>query len=81
MPSKPFGDSSAGTCVLRDLSQERKPLNVDLGWLGRSQLGLQFRGNLLLSATVSVPIARIEPCGEQHDAHDDDQYDDQRRAP
>jgi hypothetical protein len=40
-----------------------------------------FRRNLLLSATVSVPIARVEAGAKQHDADDDDQYDDQRRAP
>jgi len=65
----------------RDLSQERKTLDVDLGRLGRSQLGLQFRRNPLFSATLGVPIARVEACPEHHDANDDDQYDDQRRAP
>ena len=59
----------------RDLSQERKPLDVDLGWLGRSRLVLPQPA---AQRAVSVPIARIEACAEQRDADDDDQYDDQR---
>jgi hypothetical protein len=67
--------------VGRDLSQERETLDVDRGWLGRSQLGLQQRRNLLLSPTVRVPIADIEARDEQPDYEDDDQDADQRRAP
>ena len=67
--------------VGRDLSEEREALDVDCGWLGRAQLGLQQCRNLLLSPTMREPIADIESGNEQPDNEDDDQYADQRRAP
>ena len=71
-------DVHSGDGAGRNLSEERETLDVDRGWLGRAQLGLQQRRNLLLSPTVRVPIADVEARDEQSDTEDDDQYRNQR---
>jgi hypothetical protein len=65
----------------RDFSEERKALDVDMWWLGRSQPRLERGCGPLFGAVLSKPITEIKRSTEQRNGENDDQDGDQRGSP